>query len=711
MQLNLPSQEEILQLPPDGGEKFNRLIFEKSPYLLQHAANPVDWYPWGEEAFQQARKADKPVFLSIGYATCHWCHVMEKESFENPRAADLINNNFIPIKVDREERPDIDQIYMAVCQAVTGTGGWPLTVILTPDKKPFFAGTYFPRESRFGKAGLLELIPRIWELWANQRDELLDSAEKITSHLQEANRNLVGDLDPNLVQGAYDQLRSRYDSAHGGFGTAPKFPSPHNLIFLTRYWEKTGDPEALSMVEKTLRKMRLGGIFDQIGFGFHRYSTDPAWRLPHFEKMLYDQAMLALAYTEGYLATRKAEYARVVREVMTYVLRDMTAPEGGFFSAEDADSEGEEGLFYLWKWNEFHENLGPEAAQLFSSLFNLEAEGNFEDEATGTLTGRNLLHMSAPLEELAEEVKYEPSELAQLWEEVRTHLFTVREGREHPLKDDKILTDWNGLMIAALAKAGASLEETAYIQAASKAADFIWTHLRNEDGKLLKRYRDGEAGLPAHLDDYAFLIWGLLELYEADFKTEHLERAYILTEVMIHDFWDEEGGGFYFTTKEQSDLIHRNKEIYDGAIPSGNSVAYHNLIRLGRMLLRSDFEEMADSIGRAFSGQVNQVPVGHTQLMAGLLTAESPACEVVISGDPESPDTKEMIRKLREVYSPHKVVLLRPADPDRALLELVPVLEEQIPVEGQATAYVCKNYHCSAPTTDVKEMLGLVESS
>ena len=710
MQLNLPSQEEILQLPPDGGEKFNRLIFEKSPYLLQHAANPVDWYPWGEDAFQQAAKEDKPVFLSIGYATCHWCHVMEKESFENSQAADLINKHFIPIKVDREERPDIDQIYMAVCQAVTGTGGWPLTVILTPEKKPFFAGTYIPRASRFGRTGLLELIPRIGALWAHQRNELLESAEKITNHLQEANQNLAGDLEPNLVQGAFEQLRSRYDPDQGGFGSAPKFPSPHNLIFLTRYWKGTGEPEALSMVEKTLRKMRLGGIFDQIGFGFHRYSTDSAWRLPHFEKMLYDQALLSLAYTEGYLATGKDEYAQVVREVLRYVLRDMTAPEGGFYSAEDADSEGEEGLFYLWRENEFRENLGPEAAQMFSYLFNLKGEGNFAEEATGTLTGRNLLYLNAPLEDLAEEVDLEPGELVRLWEEVRAHLFAVREGRVHPLKDDKILTDWNGLMIAALAKAGASLGETGYINAASKAADFIWTHLRTEEGKLLKRYRDGEAGLSAHLDDYAFLIWGLLELYEAEFQTEHLVRAHTLTKVMINEFWDPEGGGFFFTATGQSDLIHRNKEIYDGALPSGNSVAFHNLIRLGRMLLKTDYEEMAYAIGEAFSAQVNQIPVGHTQLMAGLLAAESPPCEVVISGDPESPDTREMIIRLRKLYSPHKVVLLRPTDPDPGLFDLVPILEEQVPIGGQAAAYVCTNYQCSAPTTDVEELLKLVES-
>jgi uncharacterized protein YyaL (SSP411 family) len=711
MQLKVPPIEDINQLPPDGGEKFNRLIFEKSPYLLQHAANPVDWYPWGEEAFQQASQQDKPLFLSIGYATCHWCHVMERESFENPQAAELINKNFIPIKVDREERPDIDNIYMSVCQAVTGTGGWPLTVLLTPDKKPFFVGTYFPRESRFGRTGLMELIPKVADLWVNKRNELLDNAEKITNHLWETSQNPRGNLDPGVVQQAFDQLRSRYDPVQGGFGAAPKFPSPHNLLFLTRFWKGTGDPNALEMVEKTLQEMRLGGIYDQIGFGFHRYSTDAAWRLPHFEKMLYDQAMLTMAYMEGYLATGKTEYAQVVREVLTYVLRDMTAPEGGFYSAEDADSEGEEGLFYLWTQEEFRENLGPEAAQLFSSVFNIEEEGNFADEATNNLTGRNLLYLKAPLEEHAERVNFESDDLARLWEEVRAHLFEVREQRVHPLKDDKILTDWNGLMIAALAKAGAGLGDPSYIQAASRAADFIWDQLRDEDGKLLKRYRDGEAGLSAHLDDYAFLIWGLLELYQAGFLTSHLERALLLTKIMIEDFWDEDKGGFFFTAKGQSDLILRGKEIYDGAIPSGNSVAYQNLIRLGRMLSRPDFEEKARSIGEAFSAQINQLPRGYTQLMVGILLTESPPCEVVISGNPDSPDTREMILRLRDLYLPNKVMMLRPADPDQRLFELVPVLREQIPIEERATAYVCRNYQCNAPTTDIEELLKLVENA
>ena len=702
MQLNIPPNKQIENLPPDGGEGYNRLIFEKSPYLLQHAANPVDWYPWGEEAFQQAKKEDKPIFLSIGYATCHWCHVMEKESFENQEAADLINKHFIPIKVDREERPDIDQIYMAVCQAVTGMGGWPLTVLLTPEKKPFFVGTYFPKESRYGRAGLLDLIPKVADLWLNKRDELLESAEKITDHLQTANQISAGILDLEVVHRAYDQLAERYDPLQGGFGTAPKFPSPHNLLFLTRYWHATGKTAALEMVENTLAKMRLGGIFDQIGFGFHRYSTDAAWRLPHFEKMLYDQAMLVMAYMEAYLATKNQSFAVVVREVLTYILRDMTAPEGGFYSAEDADSEGEEGLFYLWTRDEFRENLGPKANDLFSAVFNIKPEGNFVDEASGQLTGRNLLYLNAPLEEAAGD---KASDLPDLWEDLRALLFDVRKGRVHPLKDDKILTDWNGLMIAALAKAGAGLGEPQYIQAANRAVDFIWDQLRDEKGKLLKRFRDGEAGLSAHLDDYAFLIWGLIELHQADYQTAHLEKALFLSRIMIADFWDDDQGGFFFTASDQSDLIHRGKEIYDGAVPSGNSVAYDVLARLSRLTSDPEMAHKSSLIGESFANQINQVPQGYTHFLAGALAVNESSSEVVIAGDPNHNDTQEMLSRLQGNYSPGNVVLLRSDEPDQDLLDLIPILKEQTSLNGIATAYVCRDFQCSQPTTDPEQMI------
>ncbi len=706
--MNIPNSKMIGKLPADGGPDYNRLVFEKSPYLLQHAANPVNWYPWGELAFQEAKEQDKPVFLSIGYATCHWCHVMERESFEDQEVADLINDTFIPIKVDREERPDIDQIYMAVCQAVTGSGGWPLTLILTPEKKPFFAGTYFPKQGRYGRVGMMELIPRLNSLWKDNRAELLQSAEKITDHIKGSTQVVKGTVDQFAPQLAFQQLKDRFDSDQGGFIPAPKFPSPHNLIFLLRYWHLNNEPEALAIVEKTLQKMHLGGIFDQVGFGFHRYSTDPAWRLPHFEKMLYDQAMLVLAYAEAYQATGKELYSRVVRETLTYVLRDMTSPEGGFFSAEDADSEGEEGLFYLWTKNEFRDYLGNEGADLFISLFNMTEEGNFEDEATKLATGRNLLYLRESIEQSAEKLGLSEKELFKLWENARQLLFAIREKRIHPLKDDKILTDWNGLMIAALAFAGRVLDDPEYIAAAKRAADFIWSTLRDENGLLMKRYRDGEGGLPAHLDDYAFLVWGMLEIYQADFDPAYLKRALDLNQDMLDTFWDQESGALFFSSADQTDLIHRSKDLYDGAIPSGNSVAALNLIRLGRLTSNPEFEEKAFQIGNFFATQINAVPQGYSQFLTALLFAYGPSYEVVVAGDRNAQDTREMIKRLQGHYSPNTVHIYRPPEAPW-LFETIPVLTHQIALNGKATAYVCQNFQCSAPTTDLEKMISLLE--
>jgi len=707
----IPGPDQLRLLPRDGGPDFNRLVFEKSPYLLQHAANPVDWHPWNEEAFQKAKNQDKPIFLSIGYSTCHWCHVMEHESFEDPQVASLINENFIPIKVDREERPDLDQIYMAVCQAVTGTGGWPLTIILTPDREPFFAGTYFPKDSRFGRTGLMELIPKLAELWQTKRGELLESADQIVSFLRQDNQPASGELEKEIFDKAYQQLSGRFDSLQGGFGSAPKFPSAHNLIFLLRYWHHSGQDHALDMVEKTLQKMRLGGIFDQVGFGFHRYSTDPNWLLPHFEKMLYDQAMLVMAYVEAYQATGKSEYAQTAREILSYVLRDMTSPEGGFYSAEDADSEGEEGLFYLWTPAEFREYLGDKGSDLFINLLNLKEGGNFSDESTKTKTGQNIIYLNKSLVEIAQEIDLSENQLIELWNKTRQMLFDIREKRIHPLKDDKILTDWNGLMIAACAKAASVLEEPLYALAAKNAADFIWDRLRAEDGKLLKRYRDGEAGLPAHLDDYAYLVWGFLELYEAVFDPVYLKRAIDLNQMMLSEFWDDQNGGLFFTAEGQADLIVRKKEIYDGAVPSGNSIAAFNLLRIGRMTANPELEEKARLIGSAFSDQVAPTPMGYTQLLSAMIFALGSTYEVVITGDPEGDDTKSMLDALNRTYIPNKVTLFRPIGEKESIIEgLAKYTANQNSIDGKATAYICKNYTCSAPTTDINEMLNLLQT-
>lgn len=689
----------------------NRLIKETSPYLRQHAHNPVDWYPWGPEAFGRAQRENKPIFLSIGYSTCHWCHVMAHESFEHPEVARLMNETFVSIKVDREERPDIDNVYMSACQVMTGSGGWPLSIIITPDKKPFFAATYIPRESRFGLIGMMELIPHIRELWATQRGEALSLSNKIATVLQQTSQDTPGEeLDEATLELTYEQLAKRFDGQHAGFSSAPKFPTPHNLLFLLRYWKRGGNEAALDMVEKTLQAMRRGGIYDHVGFGFHRYSTDSQWLVPHFEKMLYDQAMLAMAYTEAYQATGKEDYGKTAREIFTYVLRDMTAPEGGFCSAEDADSEGEEGKFYLWTQEEVRQALGNEEADFVAQVFTIEKDGNFAEQATRRKSGVNILHLRKPLEEIASDLNLSQQDLQAHLEVLRQKLFAYREKRVHPMKDDKILTDWNGLMIAALAKGAQAFDEPEYAEAACRAADFILGNMRKADGRLWHRYRDGQAGVEANLDDYAFLVWGLIELYEAIFDATHLGVALELTGDMVRHFWDEDGGGLYLVPDDGESLFVRKKEIYDGATPSGNSVAMLNLLRLGRMTANSDLEEKAAKIGRAFSRSVKQSPLAHTQLMVALDFGIGPCYEVVIAGNAKAEDTKAMVKALRTRFLPTKVVLLNPSEQKSPeIAQLAEFTRNQSSIGGKATAYVCLNYNCKLPTTDINKMLELLD--
>jgi uncharacterized protein YyaL (SSP411 family) len=690
----------------------NRLTNESSPYLLQHAHNPVDWYPWGPEAFEKARRENKPIFLSIGYSTCHWCHVMAHESFEHPEVAKLMNEVFVSIKVDREERPDIDNVYMGSCQMMTGGGGWPLNIIMTPDKKPFFAATYIPREDRFGLIGMLELIPRIRELWTTQQGEALTLSNRIATALQQTSQDAPGEeLHEATLELTYEQLAKRFDEQHAGFGSAPKFPTPHNLLFLLRYWKRSGNKRALEMVEETLQAMQRGGIYDHVGFGFHRYSTDSQWLVPHFEKMLYDQAMLAMAYTEAYQATGKEDYEKTAREIFTYVLRDMRASEGGFYSAEDADSDGEEGKFYVWTQEEVRQALGNEEADFITKVFNIEKDGNFVEQATGKRSGVNILHLRKSLGELASGLNLSQQDLQAHLEVIRQKLFAYREKRIHPMKDDKILTDWNGLMIAALAKGAQAFDEPEYAEAARYAADFIFGNMRKPDGRLLHRYRDGQAGIEANLDDYAFLVWGLIELYEAVFNTKYLKVALELTHDILRHFWDEDGGGLYLTPDDGESLFVRNKEIYDGAIPSGNSVVMLNLLRLGRMTATSDFEEKAAKIGRAFSRSVKQSPLAHTQLMVALDFGIGHCYEVVIAGNSEADDTKAMFKALRTHFLPSKVVLLNPSEEESPkIAQLAEFTKNQSGIEGKATAYVCMNYSCKLPTTDINKMLELLNS-
>ena len=677
----------------------NRLIDEKSPYLLQHAGNPVNWYPWGDEAFQKAKKDNKPIFLSIGYATCHWCHVMAHESFEDEEVAGLLNKYYIAVKVDREERPDVDKIYMSACQAMTGQGGWPLSIFMTPEGKPFFAGTYFPKSSRMGMTGFMDILSKIATFWQKDRLRILKASEEITKAIQSLDSDRSGQaVSLDTLKKGYELLTGTFDPSWGGFGTAPKFPTPHHLTFLLRWHKRGADPVALKMVEKTLNAMRGGGIFDHIGFGFHRYSVDKKWLVPHFEKMLYDQALLAMAYTEAYQVTGKVKFGQVVREILTYVLRDMTAPEGGFYCAEDADSDGKEGLFYVWGPGEVKKHLGDRLGELFCRFYDITDEGNFED-------GRSIPHIPVYRETFANKEGVDLKRLETLLEDARQQLFVVRGKRIHPLKDDKIITSWNGLMIAALAKASQALGDQAYADAARKAADFISKNLRTADGRLLRRYRQGDAAYPGYLDDYAFLVWGLIELYEATFDVSYLEEAVSLNEEMIDVFWDKKSGGLFFTGRGNESLITQNKEIYDGALPSGNSVAALNFLCLGRMTGNISLEKKYEQLIRYFSGQIAKHPMAYTQLLAALDFMVGPSKEIVITGDRTLNSTQAMIAAVHRRFLPNKVLLFRPQGLEgKRLVSLSPFIEPMAPMNQQPTVFLCEQYTCQTPITDVDQL-------
>jgi uncharacterized protein len=678
----------------------NHLSQEHSPYLLQHADNPVDWYPWGDEALQKARKEDKPVFLSIGYATCHWCHVMAHESFEDQEVAAALNDNFVAIKVDREERPDLDQIYMTVCQAMTGSGGWPLNVVMTPDGKPFFAGTYFPKTTRGGMPGFLELLAQIAQLWRSDRQRVVNAGEQITQAIQPKTdaAEHPQPLGEHTLKKGYDQLSRAFDPKWGGFGTAPKFPTPHHLTFLLRWYKRTGDSSALKMVEATLLEMRKGGIFDQLGLGFSRYSVDERWLTPHFEKMLYDQAMLAMAYLEAFQVTGKAHYGQVAREIFTYVLRDMTSPEGGFYSAEDADSEGREGWFYVWTPEQVREVLGEKLGDLFCRFYDITPLGNFEH-------GTSIPHLRISQEAFAEQRGMSVAELRSLMEEAEHRLFQARAGRIHPLKDDKILTAWNGLMIAALAKGYQALGDPVLAGAARSAADFILNSMRTASGRLFRRCRHGHVAFPGYLDDYAFTVWGLIELYEAVFDVGYLQAAVHLNQEMLELFWDERSGGCFYSAADHEQLIVRDKEIYDGAVPSGNSVAALNLLRLGRMTGNILLEERADQLLRAFSGLVGDYPMAYTQFLNALDFSLGPGQELVIASDDGETAAQAMINLVHRTFMPHRVLLFKPAGPEgERLSALCAYVEALHPVNRQPTVYVCENYACKQPITSLQDL-------
>ena len=694
--ITIPMHDKPYNTPTVTGGH-NRLANEKSPYLQQHAYNPVDWYPWCDQAFEIAAQENKPVFLSIGYSTCHWCHVMAHESFEDTDVAALMNEAFINIKVDREERPDIDNVYMKVCNMLTGSGGWPLTIIMTPDKRPFFAGTYIPKTSRFGRMGMTELIPRVQQLWQDHPEEIEKSTASIITALNQSQSHSPGiELNLDHLAQTAEHFKQMYDKQNGGFGDAPKFPTPHNLLFLLRQYHRTNDPQLLNIIETTLTKMYQGGIYDHLGYGFHRYSTDARWLLPHFEKMLYDQALISLAYLELYQITRNEQYADIAREIFTYVLRDLTDPAGGFYCAEDADSEGEEGKFYVWTEAEIYDALDEKLADLITSVSNCHPNGNFKDESTGGQSGSNILHFAKPITDTAKELDIPLDEVGNKLDEARRILFDLREKRIHPHKDDKILTDWNGLMIAALARGSVVLNEPEYYAAAVKAAAFIKTKLTKQDGSLLHRYREDHAAFDANLDDYAFLTWGLIELYQAGFDIAHLKDAITLNNIMLDKFWDEQNGGFYFTADNSEQLITRTKDMYDGAIPSGNSAAFMNLLTLSRITADTRYEEYAEKLHRAFSAEIARTPAAYSFFLSAADFAIGPATELVLAGDLSSSSAKEILQAIQSIYLPRKVIVHRPIEASE-IESIAPYTSSQTASGESSLLYICENYQCRRP--------------
>jgi len=670
----------------------NRLIHEKSPYLQQHAHNPVDWYPWGEEAFAQARAENKPIFLSIGYATCHWCHVMERESFEDEDVAALMRSTVVAIKVDREERPDLDMLYMAFCQAMTGQGGWPLNVILTPEGQPFFAATYLPKESGFGHTGLKELLGHLYMAWSTNHQAVIGSASQLLEAVRVQLETPAGtaDLDAASLETADTALTASFDAARGGFGGAPKFPSPHNLLFLLREWRRTGRTPLRDMVISTLTAMRAGGIWDHVGFGFHRYATDDRWFLPHFEKMLYDQALLAMAYTEGYLATGRPELRQTTLDIFEYVRRDLTSPDGLFYSAEDADSEGVEGKFYVWTATEIRELLPPEEAGLFLAAYGLTEEGNWVSEATGQATGANIPFLPVPLDRFAADRGLAPEAVAATLARCRGILLAAREKRVRPLCDDKVLTDWNGLMVAALAKAARAFGDAALAERASCAAAKLLAALGRPSGRLLHRLRQDEAAIPGLLDDYAFLAWGLIELYQTTFDPKLLSAATELAQTLLEHFAMPQGG-FSLSADDAEALIVRQRVFFDAAIPSGNSVAFFVLTTIFRLTGRQEFRDAATALSRAAAAQVAEHTASVSFLLCGLSQLLAPAAEVTVTGRTDAPDSKALLAALAGRYLPEVTVTVDPGD-------------------GPAVARVCRAGACQTPVSTPDALLALLHA-
>ncbi len=697
----------------------NRLANEKSPYLLQHARNPVDWYPWGPEAFEKARVEDKPIFLSVGYSTCHWCHVMERESFEVEAIAEVLNRYFVPVKVDREERPDVDRIYMLFVQATTGSGGWPMSVWLTPELKPFFGGTYFPPDNRYGRPGFKTVLESLARAWSGDRARIVESSIEVTQQLAghaDTGAAAAGTTDQAALDSTFFAFRRSFDSRLGGFGGAPKFPRPSVHNFLLRYYHGTHNEEALEMVLTTLREMAKGGMHDQLGGGFHRYSVDARWFVPHFEKMLYDEAQLAISYLEAYQITHDEFFAGVARDIFDYVLRDLTHPEGGFYSAEDADSAMDaahpdikgEGVFYVWGHDELKHLLDANTFEWFVYRYGIEADGNVQEDPHGEFRGKNILFEAHTLEETASKFAASVDDVSNALSTARALLLQVRSKRVRPHLDDKVLTAWNGLMISAFAKGAQILGEPLYANAARRAVDFLLRHMYNpERVVLMRRFRDGESAIPGFLDDYAFLIGALLDLYETDFATYHLELAVQLADKMCELFEDRSGGGFFSTPEGDSNLILRMKDDHDGAEPAGNSIAALVLLRLAHVTGREDFGESARGTLKAFSGRLAPVGIALPQMLVAWMYAGGAPRQVVLVGS--LPETAAMLKAVRSRFLPGAAVLVVDEHSRAVLSRYMPTLSDMQAVDGRATAYVCENFACQLPTTDEAKLVELLQ--
>jgi uncharacterized protein YyaL (SSP411 family) len=692
----------------------NRLIDSKSPYLQLHAHNPVDWFPWGQEAFDKARREGKPLLVSIGYSTCHWCHVMEEESFSDPAIAAIMNEYFVCIKVDREERPDIDRVYMSFLQAATGRGGWPMTIFLTPDLKPFYGGTYYPPEDRGGRPGLRTVIEQVHQSWTTQHDQILQSAEKAAQSLSARMSAAVGTAKPGppVLDGTYQRTKAGYDAINGGFGKAPKFPRPVVFNFLLRYYARTGDKAALEMTLATLRAMARGGIHDQLGGGFHRYSTDASWHVPHFEKMLYDQAQLAVSYAEAYQITKDAFFADVARDILDYVLRDMRGPEGGFYSAEDADSlvapdrpERAEGAFYVWSADEIRQVLGDERAEIFAFAYGVAPSGNVpaQQDVQGELKGRNVLMLQHTVAESAARFKKSEPDMGALLAAARKELATARAGRPHPPLDDKVLVAWNGLMISAFARAAQVLDEPRYADAARASAAFVESRMYDSKTNLLqRRYRDGAVEIDAMAEDYAFLIQGVLDLYETSFEVKWLSWAVRLQEQQDALFWDGKAGGYFATRADAAHVLVRMKENFDGDLPAASSVAAMNLLRLWQMTDRTDWRDKADATFAAFAGRLGSQGTAVPGLVSALDFSLSKPRQILIAGDPGAADTRAMLRLVHERFIPNKILLVADGGAgQQQLAQWLSVVESVSRKDGRATAYICEDYVCQLPTADL----------